>query len=158
MIKIKGGKWVGLDTLAADELKALRPQAEVAVFRGARHFVNEIKRTLTGPRSGRPYKVSRTGRTHIAAAPGQPPAVLFGNLRNSVGHTDPKWTGLTISAEVGPGLTGGDESKIATGYARRQEYGGVDSRGVYVPAHPYMEPTAVRVEPQLDQIFEGAFT
>jgi len=43
-----------------------------------------IKRTLTGQRSGQEYKVSKTGRTHIASAPGEAPAVLSGDLRASI--------------------------------------------------------------------------
>lgn len=158
MIEFKHGRWIGLDNLGANALLALRPKAERAVVRGGMRFANEIKRTLTGARHGRTYKVSKTGRLHVAAAPGEPPGVLFDNLRGSVGYTEPKWEGQAVSVEVGPGLTGGRESNISSGYARRQEYGGVDSRGVYVPAHPYMEPTALRMEPVLQAIYAAAFS
>jgi len=157
MMEFRAGQWVGLDNMSDAVLMALRPKAEKAVFRGGQRYANEIKRTLTGARHGRTYKVSRTGRLHVAAAPLEPPAVLFGNLRNSVGHTDPHWEGQSVSVEVGPGLTGGDESRVSTAYARRQEYGGTDKRGVYVPPHPYMAPTALRMEAILPTIFERAF-
>lgn len=44
----------------------------------------QIKRTLTGQRSGRVYKVSKTGKPHIASAPGEAPAVRTGDLRASI--------------------------------------------------------------------------
>lgn len=42
-----------------------------------------LKQALTGRRTGRAYKVSKTGKPHIASAPGEAPAVQFGALRAS---------------------------------------------------------------------------
>lgn len=158
MIEFNAGEWIGLDNLDDELLEALKPDAERAVFLAGQHFANEIKVTLTGKRRGRSYKVSKTGRLHVASAPGEPPAVLFDNLRGSVGHTDPKWEGLAVSSEVGPGIAAGRKANVSKAYARRMELGGGDSRGVYIAPRPYMEPTAMRVEPEIGRIMERAFT
>lgn len=157
MIRFRDEKWEGLDGLGDDVLRELRPRAERAVKTAAVRFEAELKRTLTGARSGRTYRVSRTGALHVASAPGEPPAVLTGALRNSMGHTEPKWQGFTVSSEVGSGLgvkaTGTDDPDA---YARRLEFGGSDSRGVYIAPRPYMQPTSDRMEPVIQQIFEAA--
>lgn len=157
MIEVRG-YWEGLEGLGEDALQELRPQAEHAVMRAVVHLTNAIKTTLTGQRTGRTYKISKTGRLHTASAPGEPPAVLYGNLRNSVGWSKPTWDGLTVSAEAGVGLgtkpSGGLPDPEKT-YARRLEFGGMDSRGVYIAPRPYMEPTVVREEAQLNVILEG---
>lgn len=152
------GRWEGLDGLSESLLAELRPEAEHRVKRALVHFANELKITLTGARSGRTYKVSKTGRLHVASAPGEPPAVLFGALRNSVGHSEPEWDGWTIAGEVGIGLgkpPAGDRPDPETSYGPRLEFGGIDSRGIRILPRPYMEPTAVRVEPQIEAILEG---
>lgn len=152
MIRVIDHGWQGLETLPADLMRELRPRAERQVLAAALLFEGELKRTLSGPRSGRTYKVSQTGELHVAAAPGEPPAVLSGALRNSIGHTRPRWRGPSISSEVGSGLGAGD---AADAYARRQEFGGADSRGVYIPPHPWMAPTVERVEPRIDAMWRS---
>lgn len=154
MIGLNGGHWDGLDGLGEQALRELRAPAEQAVKKVLVRFEGEMKRTLTGVRHGRPYKVSKGGPLHIAAAPGEPPAVLRGNLRNSVGHTGPEWDGWTVSGEVGPGLgtppAGGEDP--GTSYALLQEYGGI-VKGVRHYPHPYVAPTALRMEPIIDAEF-----
>lgn len=157
MIDFNVGDWENLDELDTDELiRELRPDAERAMKVALVRFEGIIKETLSGIRSGRTYRVSRTGRLHVASAPGEPPAVQFGNLRNSVGHSGPNWSGNTVSGEVGPGLgqrpTGG-QPDASKSYARRLELGGVDSRGVRIEARPYMAPSAVKAEPVIESIF-----
>jgi hypothetical protein len=158
MIRFRSGdEWEGLDGMMDETIEELRPKAALAMKRSVLRFESELKKTLTGKRSGRTYRVSRAGNLHVASAPGEPPAVLFGALRNSVGHTEPKWRDrTTIEAEVGTGLgvtSGGQESPA---YARRLEYGGADSRGVIIWARPYMAPTAERVDPIIEEILERA--
>ena len=152
------GSWTGLEGLGEEALAELRPKAERAVMKALLLYQRELKKTLTGKRSGRKYKVSKKGKLHIASAPGEPPAVLFGNLLKSVGVTPPKWDGNTIEGEVGIGLgvkpAGGVHDPAKT-YARRLEFGGSDSRGIYIAPRPYLEPTSIRVEPQIEAILEG---
>lgn len=150
---VTSDEWEGLDGLGEELLRELRPRAEQAVKRAAVYFEGELKKTLTGRRSGRTYRVSRTGTLHVASAPGEPPAVLTGALRNSIGHSRPRWEGLAVSSEVGTGLGAGNASEA---YARRLEFGGADSRGVYIAPRPYMAPTAERVEPVIGAMWERA--
>lgn len=156
MIRFRDSEWEGLDGMGEEELRELRPRAERAVKRAGLHFQNELKRTLTGRRSGRTYRISRTGKLHVASAPGEPPAVLFGALRNSIGHRGPEWRAWTVQVEVGVGLgtrASGDVNPEE--YATRLEFGGA-SRGVYIAPRPYMAPTAARVEPTIERMFEAA--
>lgn len=44
----------------------------------------QIQRTLTGQRSGKEYTMSKSGKPHIASAPGEAPAVRSGDLRGSI--------------------------------------------------------------------------
>jgi hypothetical protein len=142
-------RWENLDGFVERELEKLVPIAMRAVKRSALYLEGEVKRTLSGSRSGRSYKVSRTGRLHIASAPGEPPAVLMGVLRNSVVHSEPVREGDRIFSNVGPGA-GQDEADIPP-YAVRLEFGGIDSRGVMIEARPYMTPTAERARSVIEQ-------
>jgi phage gpG-like protein len=144
MISVLAGRWEGLEGLGESALMELVPGVAEVIQRAGRYAVNETKKTLSGPRSGRVYKVSRTGRLHVAAAPGEPPAVLFDRLRQSIAFTF-RWDGLTAIVEIGSNVV----------YAAIQEWGGITSRGVRIPAHPYFEPTMLRVEPVIDQMFEN---
>lgn len=150
MINVGPGEWEGLEGLSESLLQEIRPEATIAMKEALVRFEGIIKETLTGARSGRSYKVSKTGRLHVASAPGEPPAVLFGNLRNSVGHNGPTWNRWTVFGTVGVGLgqaPGGATPDPSRTYARRLELGGIDSRGVMIQARPYMAPSAVKAEP-----------
>jgi hypothetical protein len=157
MINFDAGKWQNLDEISADSLmKELRVPAEQAMKMALVRFEGIVKETLTGARSGRTYKVSQTGALHVASAPGEPPAVRMGNLRNSVGHSGPRWEGGTVSGEVGPGLgqaPSGDDPDPSKSYARRLELGGADSRGIMIEPRPYMAPSGLKAEPQMELIF-----
>ena len=157
MFDIPAGRWEGLDGMGDELLREIRGEAEGNVLAAVVYFATEIKVTLSGARSGRTYRVSKTGALHVASAPGEPPAVLTGNLRNSVGYSMPAWDGLTVGAEVGPGLgqpPADGSPDPSTTYARRLEWGGVDRRGVRMLPRPYMEPTAIRVQPTLERLLE----
>ena len=125
-------------------LRDLRPQAQAVVERVAIYFTGQVQKTLSGKRTGRIYRVSRTGRLHQASAPDEPPAVLTGRLRQSIAWTPPKWEGNTVSSEVGTNVV----------YARRLEYGGVDSRGVKILKRPYWAPTILRISGAVGRLFE----
>lgn len=147
MIKFLPGQWEGLDTLGEEELRRLRAPAEAGVTRAGMHLMNAVKRTLSGSRSGRFYRVSRKGRLHQASAPGEPPAVLFGKLRQSIATSKAQWDGWSVEVEVGTNVP----------YARRMEWGGVDRRGVRILPRPYFGPTALKEQDALDRILESVF-
>lgn len=142
-----GGDWEGLEGLGDDAFRELRPRAAAAVRRAAISLTAGVQQTLTGARSGRVYKISKTGRLHVASAPGEPPAVLYGRLRQSITWTEPVWDGNTVTAEVGTNVE----------YAARLEYGGIDRRGVRMLPRPYMEPTVLRMARTIAEILEEAF-
>ena len=48
------------------------------------HVQNKTKEKLSGKRSGRVYRVPGTKKTYVASAPGEPPAVMTGQLRSSI--------------------------------------------------------------------------
>jgi hypothetical protein len=145
--------------MAEEELNALKPKAVPLMWDAGTRFQAELKRKLSGKRSGRTYRSSRTGALHVASAPGEPPAVLFGALRNSMGFSRPKWRNFVLEMEVGSGLGAGqdkDDSKVR-GYARRLEFGGISFHPwpVKIEARPYMAPTALKMDPILQRLFEA---
>ncbi|MCC2436219.1 HK97 gp10 family phage protein [Bacillus paranthracis] len=48
------------------------------------HLQNQVKKNLTGSRSGKQYKIPHTSRKYIASKPGEAPAVRTGDLLNSI--------------------------------------------------------------------------
>lgn len=114
-------------------LKAVEAALDRAAFermeRACQHLVNETKRTLTGQRHGRRYilpglktirereaaltakrgkpvkltRKQREARKYTASAPGEPPAVRFGRLRNSIRYRV-TGKGVNLAGLVGSGL------------------------------------------------------
>jgi hypothetical protein len=138
----------GWDDFARSLVAETRQHAEPALKSVLLHLEGATKRTLTGRRTGRVYRVSRTGKLHQASAPGEPPAVLYGMLRNSVTHEGPTWRGDTLEGRVGT---------RAVPYARRLEYGGAHIQGgtvVQIAPRPFLRPTFAREETRVDQILK----
>lgn len=135
---------VGGDTLAGlgDEVLAeLRPRAEAAVADAAMHLHGTVRETLSRRGTGRVYRRGKRGRTHQASAPGEPPAVDTGRLRNSIAMKGPTWEGDAVTGEVGTNVE----------YAARLEFGGTDSRGVRIAARPYMRPALEQAAPAIER-------
>ena len=65
-------------------LPKLESVATQRMYAAAQEVRNETLRTLSGNRTGRTYRVPGTQVTYTASAPGEPPAVQTGQLRNSV--------------------------------------------------------------------------
>jgi len=76
------------------------------------HVQNKTKEKLSGNRTGRTYRVPGTNRTYTASAPGEPPAVMHGQLRTSI-QSRVKG-GRTVSGEVGSGLKKAVELEFGT--------------------------------------------
>ena len=71
-------------------VEEIEQKAKQRGFQAANVLTNEVKKVLSGQRSGRIYKVKKTGGkskksgvVYTASAPGEPPAVRFGTLRTS---------------------------------------------------------------------------
>lgn len=142
-------EWTGLKGMAQRELEKLRATSEVAIDRAGLHLESAVKRTLGpdgGPRTGIVYIVSRSGPPHQASAPGEPPAVLFGALRQSITHSPPRWEGWVVWTEIGSNVI----------YAARMEWGGIDSRGIRILPRPYFAPTILREEQAIENILDEA--
>lgn len=154
-IRITDTQWTGLEGIGDDMLKEMKPKAERLMWQAGTDFQTALKLKLSEKPSGRTYKVSKTGRMHVASAPGEPPAVLFGALRNSMGFSKPKWERWVLSMEVGSGLGVGGKGKISPAYARRLEFGGIDSRGINIKKRPYMAPVALDMDPKIQRLFEA---
>lgn len=150
MLEFDATEWQGVDGFGLEALERLRQPAEDGVVLAAMHFQEGVKKTLEGKRSGRIYKVSKTGKPHIASAPGEAPAIMFGQLYRSIAVSPPEWDGWAVAASIGTNLA----------QARRLEFGGVDSRGVRILPRPYFEPTVLRemaaVEALLQRIIDEA--
>ena len=66
------------------------------------HVQNKTKEKLSGKRTGRVYRVPGTKKTYVASAPGEPPAVMTGQLRTSIKY---RIVGdMKVTGEVGSEL------------------------------------------------------
>ncbi len=97
----------------------LKRRASALVVKTAARIETTAKLSFAEPKSGRAYQ--RKGKTHIAAAPGESPAIDYGQLTNSV---QSEQTG-EASAVVGTNVEHG----------AIQEFGGAK-----MPAHPWLGP------------------
>jgi HK97 gp10 family phage protein len=66
--------------------KMLPKNFEKAMLKSAITVNNEVKRVLTGTRSGHTYRVPATKKTWIASAPNEPPAIRLGDLRQQYNY------------------------------------------------------------------------
>jgi len=92
---------------AIDDVAAQRMLEAVNVVR------NTTLETLSGPRSGRTYKVPGTQRTYTASAPGEAPATATASLRQSVKGTV-ETEGKTVIGKVGTDKEHGKELEFGT--------------------------------------------
>lgn len=89
---------------------------------------------------------SHQAGTPTPSAPGEPPALVTGNLRRSITVTGP--------TKIGPDTWKGEVGPTAV-YGRVQELGGVTGRGV-LPARPYMQPAYDELIEQVVAMFRAA--
>lgn len=76
------------------------------------HVQNKTKEKLSGKRTGRVYRVPGTNRTYTASAPGEPPAVMTGQLRTSIKY---RIVGdMKVTGEVGSELKKAVELEFGT--------------------------------------------
>lgn len=141
-------RWVGLDTLSAEEMEALRAPTERAIMKATLYYEGKVKQKLIGPRSGRMYG------DHQASAPGEPPAANTSGLRKSITHSDVIWEGNDASAQVGTNHPAG----------RILEWGGIirriSSQGksyiIRILPRPYFSATWLEEEAKIQAILDKA--
>lgn len=86
--------------------------------------------------------------TPTPSGPGEPPALITGNLRRSISVTGPE--------SIGPSAWRGKVGPTAV-YGRVQELGGATGRGI-LPARPYLEPSYEELKDEIRAIFRAAWT
>ena len=142
-VTVRGDDFEGFAEEAFAELK---PKMTRGVVAATLHLQGAIKRKLSRRGTGRTYR--RRKVLHTASAPGQPPALDTGRLRNSIAVTDPKWDGWSVSAEVGTNVE----------YARLLEFGGMTGRNnaTRVAPRPYMRPAVQEEIPAIEKVLRDA--
>lgn len=108
----------------------LRPAVRAVIAETVKELETDVKASMAAEAGGRLYE--RGGKTHQASAPGQPPAVDYGVLINSVQS----------------GMVRDDLGLVAEGaeYAVHLEYG-----TTRMAARPHMTPAADRARPKFVQ-------
>jgi phage gpG-like protein len=139
-------QWQGLDTMAEEEFEDLRPNVEAAIMAATLYYEGKVKQKLRNipARTGRVY--TKRGRRHQASAPGEPPALEEGKLRQSITHTPVRWEGDNASAEVGTSMPQG----------RILELGGVGGNGSRILPRPYFSSTWLEEEEKIQSILDRA--
>lgn len=91
-----------INVIVNKTVEEIQQKAKQRGYQAANVLTNEVKKVLSGQRSGRVYKVNKTGGkskkstrkskkrksqkggvTYTASAPGEPPALRFGTLQKS---------------------------------------------------------------------------
>lgn len=119
------------------------------VARATEHTRNKLVEKVNTVGTGRMYNVPNTNKMHQASSPGDPPAVLFGQLKGSFqtrySNEDGKFMGY-----VGP---------VGVPYAKRLEFGftGEDALGrkYNQEPRPFMRPVAFENEDEIQRILRG---
>lgn len=125
-VKVAGGGFAGVGMEMLDELA---PRAEAALRDGSQILLEEMRRTLS--RHGPPL-------------PGEPPAQVTGELKNSLETRPPRRSGRLISQETGSPLA----------QAGRLEYGGSDRLKRYIPPHPWGRVAEAKAESAIERRLE----
>jgi hypothetical protein len=117
-----------------DIASGLEGMASLAVQKTIARIHEEIDAEFSAPKSGETYV--HGGRIHVASAPGEPPAIDYGNLMGSVSH------------EMISDMTG--EVNIGAEYAVVLELG-----GARMEARPFAQPAAEKVWPEFEKAMES---
>ena len=135
--------WKGDEVMIKLHDTAIQNIREAATF-----LQSAIKRKLSGNRSGRVYRIPGTKTTWTASAPGEPPAVRLGDLRNAISRKIDKGK---LEGFVGPRLLGSDPDKQ---YPVWLEFG--TPKGQMSP-RPYMAPSFQENKAAIVQIMKDGW-
>jgi len=102
------------------------------VTEAAMHIRNATVKKLSGNGTGKRYQVPGTSKFYTASSPGQPPAVLFGDLRKSITFDIDGDTGY-----VGSGLKKAPDLELGT---------------YKIAARPFLKPTFEEEVAQIGKI------
>lgn len=130
-------------------ISEIEKRSQRNVARATEYMRNKLIEKVNTVGDGRMYKVPNTNQSHQASSPGDPPAVLFGQLKGSF-QTRYSDEGNLHLGYVGP---------VGVPYAKRLEFGffGPDSIGreYEQEPRPYMEPVAFENEDEVGKILRG---
>jgi len=137
MIVLRGvDRFIGAIDVKVEQMR----RATIAATAKALHLIEKRTKQKLG------LKSHRKG-TPTPSGPGEPPALITGNLRRSIAVTGP--------APYGPNGWRGTVGPTAI-YGRVQELGGVTGRGI-LPARPYLEPSFDELHDEIRAIFVEAW-
>lgn len=121
------------------KLKTLPQKTQKAIFRTNERSAIKVlgtaqKSIQQGKKTGEVYlRGKNRDIKHRASAPGEAPATDTGNLVSKLKYmVHPDELKITI------GIHGENWQDVP--YARRLEWGGSDSRGIYIAPRPYLQP------------------
>ena len=133
---------VRLTSHVAEFMKKAPEIAEQRMFEAVNEVRNTVLNKLSGERHGRTYTVPGTSRTYIASAPGEPPAVMLGELRQSISTEsraiEVERNGVNIIGRVGTDVKHGLEMEKG-------------KRNVL--PRPWLQPSFEESEDKIKQIF-----
>jgi len=75
---------VGFQSNTNNVVKSIEDVAARRMWQALNHVRSVTVETLSGTRHGKVAQVPGTSRTYIQSAPGEPPAVMLGDLRRSI--------------------------------------------------------------------------
>lgn len=116
--------------------RALDQGAPKRMYEAANELRNTVLETLTGKRTGRIYRVPGTSRTYTASSPGEPPAIVTAELRQSV-KASTEGNGRAVIGKV----------KATAKHALPLEFG---TRNM--AARPFMKPSFDKALPSIKTI------
>jgi HK97 gp10 family phage protein len=132
---------MGIEVTFVSNLDSVMKQIDETVKARMNEAVNTVRNhaveTLSGSRSGKTYRVPGTKVTYTASAPGEPPAVQTGELRQSI-STEIEGEGRDIVGMVGTDKKQG----LMTEFGTRN-----------MAPRPWLRPSFERKEPDVKEIF-----
>lgn len=141
MIVLRGvDKFLGAVDLKVAQMR----RATAAATAKALHLIEKRTKEKLG------LKSHKKG-TPTPSSPGEPPALISGNLRRSIQVEGP----IPVTANSWRGSVG-----PTAAYGRVQELGGATGRGgrSHLPARPFLQPSYDELKDEIRAIFEAAWT
>lgn len=132
---------------AQDKIEDIDRQVLSRVVRVTKALKNSAIEVLRGTRSGKVYKRPGTlNATYRASAPGEPPAVRTGSLKDH-------WNPFTAIESSGAGST------ILAGIESPEKYAGYLENGTSRMApRPYVDRIKEDAKPEIERIFSEPYT
>lgn len=146
------GKTVGLDDFSKDVWRQTLKDSVAPVRDGARLLAEKMEEALSGS---------------AGSAPGLPPGLVEGHLRNSIGYEEPETSvkHASVISDVGMGAGRAATLRVresqAAGvnpfeYGWNLEHGGIGAFGRREPPRPFVRTTVAKHEAAVLRIFEEA--